>query len=100
MAEDFRTAFDDGQPIQTIASVTNTAKEILLPPGAQQITVGSIDAALWLSFTGTEGGTLTGATSVWTVATNYFTMRVRPNVSTAYVSTQAAVTTTVTVILE
>ena len=100
MTEDYRRAIQEKNPIQTIASVTNTAIQIDLPDLAQQITIGSRDAALWVSFSGTEGEALTESGSAFTIASNYLSLQLPHGVDTIYVSTIEDTTTTVHVIIE
>ena len=101
MPVNIATAFQTSTgPIHTIGSVNQNATEILLPPRAKKITMGSVDAALYVSFNGTEGEALTSDGSAFTVANNYFSMELPHGENTIYVCRQSVGTTTVVIILE
>ena len=60
-----------GAPFPSIrrqVTVGTTLQAFTLPRGVRSVTVGG-DAALWVQFTGTDGGTVS-ATAAWSVAAN------------------------------
>jgi hypothetical protein len=99
MAENYRTALQTGEPSQTFSVDTN-ATQILLPDGAQRITVGSQATNLYLGFGArTDGAAMATADAIYVKADNYFEMLIPNGVTDCFVAAVAG-SGTATIIME
>jgi len=100
MTTDLSTTLQDQKPIRTIDSIQQEATQVKIPPQAKRISVGSRDAALYLSFTGSEGVAPNGTDCAFIVANNYLSMEIPHQINEFFVSTIEDTTTTIILILE
>ena len=99
MAENYRTALQTGEPSQTFAVSTN-ALQILLPDGAQRITVGSTATNLYLGFGArVDGAAMATADAIYIASNQYFEMILPNGVTDCFVAATAG-TGTATIVME
>lgn len=97
---DLSSSFQDQKPIRTVEGISQAATQIRIPAQTKRISVGSRDAALFLSLSGADGITPDGSDCAFIIANNYLQMDLAHHIDDFYISTIDDTTTTITVILE
>jgi hypothetical protein len=98
---DMRTAFQDGKPIQTIASVGATNWQgIQVPELAERITVGCEASAVYLSFSYADGVAASLVDAAAIPAGQYFTMQIVAGQDTAAVISKTGAAAQVVICVE
>ena len=98
---DLRGAFDDGKPIQTIASLGATNWQGLqLPANAKRLSVGCPASPIYLSFSYAANAAASTVDTVEIPAGQFFEVALAPEQVTAAVVSKAGAALLVAIILE
>lgn len=101
MSQDYKTL--NTYPIIKNFSAVQTWTEVLLPSKAYRLTVGCEQHDIYVSFTGSEGGSVVGIDKVFIKAGGYMELtrgRGSNQHSIIYIATKSSSSAEVTVILE
>ena len=100
MAAAFSLAFQNMQPIKTIATVTHTAfLEVMIPQTTKKISVGCSATALYVSFSYADGDGAATTDCAFVPSGNFLTMNIPTGLESFCVLSQSGSASIVVVIL-